>query len=90
MSLELKLSNKTQFLAALLVGISIRFLLAISFYGGGDATNGASFFDFVYSGLDVFSARSPWPYFPFTNAFAWVWGELAGMLQIKLSQTSNN
>jgi hypothetical protein len=85
MILDLKLSNKTQFLAALLVGISIRFLLAIGFYGGGDATNGASFYDFVYSGFDVFSARSPWPYFPFTNAFAWVWGELAGMLQINVN-----
>lgn len=85
MSLELTLTTKTKVLTALFVGASIRFLLAFSFYGGGDATNGASFVDFVYSGFDVYSVRSPWPYLPFTNAYAWLWGILSNLLHINVN-----
>lgn len=69
----------------LVIGIAIRFLLAFGFYGGADATNGASFFDFIISGYDVYSARSPWPYLPFTNAYAWLWGYLAEFLNVNVN-----
>ena len=69
----------------ILIGLAIRTILVFAFYGGGDSTNGASFFDYIFSGYDVFSARSPWPYLPFTNAYAWLWGYLAAYFDINVN-----
>ena len=70
---------------AILFGAALRIILAFSFYGGADATGGASFFDFIYSGYDAYSVRSPWPYLPFTNAYAWLWGHLAELFNINVN-----
>ena len=69
----------------LLLGLTIRIILVFAFYGGGDATNGASFFDPIFSSYDVYSIRSPWPYLPFANALAWLWGYLAELLNINVN-----
>jgi len=71
--------------SAILVGVALRIVLAFSFYGSADATIGASFFDYIFSGYDVYSARSPWPYLPFSNALAWLWGYLAEYLNINVN-----
>jgi uncharacterized membrane protein YkvA (DUF1232 family) len=56
-------------------------------YGGGDATNGASFIDFHNNGFDVYSSPSPWPYFPFANSFLWLWGEISEIFNISVNQS---
>ncbi len=65
-----------------LVAFTLRIIIAYSSYGGGDATNGASFVDFYNSGYDIYSTISPWPYLPFSNSFLWVWNEISNALNI--------
>lgn len=72
-------------LLSVIVGFIIRIFLAVSFYGGGDATNGASFYDLIKSGYDVYSIDAPWPYLPFSNAFAWMWGKISELFKIEVN-----
>ena len=69
----------------LLLGVGIRFLLAIMSHGGGDATNGASFIDLHRSGYDIYSVRSPWPYFPFSNHLLLVWEWISNSFDISIN-----
>jgi hypothetical protein len=69
----------------LILSIGVRFMLAISSYGGGDTTNGISFIDLHNSGYDIYSVNSPWPYFPFANSLLLFWDMIANFLNIDLN-----
>ena len=68
-----------------LIAITLRITLAYATYGGGDATNGESFYDFYQNSFDIYSTISPWPYFPFANTFLWVWHQIAGAFDINVN-----
>ena len=72
-------------LLVFLTALLLRVLVAYVSYGGGDATNGASFSDFYLNGYDIYSTISPWPYFPFSNSFLWAWSEMSDALDISVN-----
>ena len=67
-------------LAIFFIAFSIRTCIAYLTYGGGDATNGASFIDFYNNGYDIYSNISPWPYLPFSNSLLWAWDSISNLL----------
>ena len=69
----------------IIISLAIRLVLSFISYGGGDATNGASFIDLHNSGYDIYSVKSPWPYFPFANSLLLLWGEISNYLNITVN-----
>jgi len=72
-------------LAIFFIAFSIRTCIAYLTYGGGDATNGASFIDFYNNGYDIYSNISPWPYLPFSNSLLWAWDSISNLLGISVN-----
>jgi hypothetical protein len=62
-----KAHEKTYLIEIFLIAYFVRLSVCLFFYGGGDATNISSFIELHYNNFDIYSVRSPWPYFPLSN-----------------------
>lgn len=68
--------EKNYFTIILLIFFS-KLILATLTFGGGDTNNFASFYTLQFNNYDIYSIKSPYPYFPFANFINIIIGKLA-------------
>ena len=70
--------ERNYFIIILLILFS-KFILATLTFGGGDTNNFAFFYTLQFNNYDIYSIKSPYPYFPFANFINIVVGKLADL-----------
>jgi len=71
-------SEKNYFIIFSLILLS-KFILATLTFGGGDTNNFAYFYTLQFNDYDIYSIKSPYPYFPFANFINIIVGRLADL-----------